>query len=102
MFGDWIVDRKTQVYMYAYFVQAMISDDFEWMGTSLQEQEKDMKIDPRFFEDYIELFRKACKVQEISKHTSELIIEKLHEYKKKICVATVNSKFCKRQMTISE
>jgi hypothetical protein len=35
MFGDWVVDKKTQIRMYTYFVAAMISEDFEWMATTL-------------------------------------------------------------------
>jgi len=38
MFGDWMVDKKIQIRMYTYFVAAMISEDFEWMSTSLHDQ----------------------------------------------------------------
>ena len=37
MFGDWVVDKKIHIRMYTYFVASMISEDFEWMSTSLQD-----------------------------------------------------------------
>lgn len=85
MFGDWVVDKKTQIRMYTYFVAAMICEDFEWMGTSLQDTEKDLKINQKFFKEYLELFREACKLQNLSEQMSEILIEKLQEHKLKIC-----------------
>ena len=37
MFGDSLVDKKIHIRMYTYFVASMISEDFEWMSTSLQD-----------------------------------------------------------------
>lgn len=57
MFSDWMVDKKIQIRMYTYFVAAMISEDFEWMSTSLHDQASEMQINEKFFEDLIDLFR---------------------------------------------
>lgn len=60
MFGEWVVDKKTQIRMYTYFIATIISDDFEWMSTSIQENGQDMLIQDKFFDDYIDLFKFAC------------------------------------------
>ena len=79
MFGEWVVEKKTQVRMYTYFLASIISDDFEWMSTSLEENVRDMQIQEKFFEDYINLFRFACKAKNIGKNLEELLLEKLTE-----------------------
>lgn len=67
MFGEWVVDKKTQIRMYTYFIASIISDDFEWMSTSLLENAQDMQIQEKYFDDYINLFRFACKETGIEK-----------------------------------
>lgn len=37
MFSDWVVDKKTQIRMYTYFVASMISEDFEWISNTLND-----------------------------------------------------------------
>lgn len=110
MFGDWVVDKKTQIRMYTYFVAAMISEDFEWMSTSLQVAVSEMQINEKYFEDYMDLFQEACKEKNISKGVTELLIEKLGDHRKRICIneAPLNlkgkdtNKNFKRQATIGE
>ena len=77
MFGDWVVDKKTQIRMYTYFVAAMISEDFEWMSTSLQDTLSEMQIEVKYFEDYLDIFQDACKAKCISKDVTEMLMEKL-------------------------
>lgn len=60
MFGEWVVDKKTQIRMYTYFIATIISDDFEWMSTSIQENGQEMLIQDKFFDDYLDLFKFAC------------------------------------------
>jgi truncated hemoglobin YjbI len=100
MFADWVVDKKTQIRMYTYFVAAMISEDFEWMSTSLEDSEADMKIQPQHFEDLIGLFAEACKELHISKPLTEVLLEKMHSHKWKICSPAKSYDKPKRQMTI--
>lgn len=100
MFGDWVVDKKTQIRMYTYFVAAMVCEENEWMATTLQDKEAEMKINPSFFEDYVELFRGACNDKNVSKQLSDMLLEKLHEHKQKICVNAGNPRLGKHKQTI--
>lgn len=102
MFSDWVVDKKIQIRMYTYFIASMISEDFEWVSNSLNDQAADMQINEKFFEDLIELFRQACTEQHIQKQLIHNLLEKLHENKKKMCCQPNISKVYSRQMSIVE